>query len=1089
MAGRNGVLLFTAAFSASLLAQTAADGGTIRGKIRDESGALVAGASVSLIGESKGLVRRCKSDSGGSFLFTSVIAGGYSIRTEKAGFSIELVTGLEIDVGAQSSLVIVLHVGSSHTQISVSPSAGADLHAESNTLGSVVDSVRVQDLPLNGRHFLELAELAAGTREVSAASNLFATNVGPPERTIILPGTLPNSVSYYLNGINVTGSRDGELALSPSIAAIDQFKVQENFVMPDEGVNPALVNIVTRSGSNDFHGEVYEFLRNRSLDARSFFAAGRDDVKLNQFGGASGGSLKKNRLWFYGFYESMRQLTAFPAAGYAPTAAMFGGDFAAAGVPVYDPASYNAVTMSREPFPGFRIPASRINPVSRNLLQYYLPGSSLASLPSNIFGSPRNTQDDGQGGVRLDATLSSGSRLFGQFFHQRSPSDQPGLFPFSGLLYLNSSDLAMLQHTWALSVRAVNTVRLGFVREVALGGNEAQNNGPHPAAIGIANTFANAGVTAINLQGYSSFGRANGEIGNQDNTWQVDEEFTYFRRGHTFAWGAGLHYRRGWHWNGNASALGSLSFQPVFTAQLAGTPQGQPAPLANTGSAFADFLLGFPAAGMLNGLPVVQLRSTQFNPYFQDSWQLAPNLTLNYGLSWYLETPPQPQGWARQNIHSFDFNSGLLAFAALGQTSYHPVATDRNNFSPRVGLAWQPEFFKDTIFRAGAGVYYSQFPWVLAADSVQGPPAGAGQTLANPYTGDPPVYVLGVNIFSPPPRGPLTANYAASLPAGTIVQAVAPNFRTAYIAQWNFSIQRSIGPKDSFELDYMGSSGHRLPNLWDPSQCRPAADLSCNPSTRPYPRYGLIIYADSSGNSSDEAFAARYEHRLASGFNVRVEYALAKALTDSWQSGLSLAQMSTCRSCSKGPAGFDTRQRAVGSLIWNLPFRRKGRFAANLPRWAEAAAGGWLLSAITTFSDGQPVPLTAPNETGSAFINPLPNRVCNGNSSRLANHVRNNGMLWFNTSCFAVPQAGYFGNSGATVLEGPGTNNWDLGLEKTFGVWRERARVQLRTEMFNAWNHAQFQQPNGNAGAGITFGRISGALPPRLIQVAAKLCW
>jgi hypothetical protein len=348
---------------------------------------------------------------------------------------------------------------------------------------------------------------------------------------------------------------------------------------------------------------------------------------------------------------------------------------------------------------------------------------------------------------------------------------------------------------------------------------------------------------------------------------------------------------------------------------------------------------------------------------------------------------------------------------------------------------------------------------------------------------------LGLNIFSPPPIAQLTNSYAASLPTGTTIQAIDHNFRTAYTSQWNFSIQHSSGLNDSFELDYLGTSGHNLPNLSDPSQCRPAANLFCNPSTRPYPRYGLLLYADSSGNSSYEALVTKYEHRMTSGLNLRVEYAFAKALTDTWQSSLTINQISDCRSCSKGPATFDVRQRAVGSLVWNLPLGRGKAIGHDLPGWANLFAGGWLLSAITTFDSGQPVLLTAPNQTGSAFMNPLPNRVCDGRASRLSNHNRDNSLQWFDPDCFPVPPAGYFGDSGATVLTGPGLNNWDLGFEKTFAIAREAAHLQLRGEMFNAWNHTQFGQPNGNAGAGANFGKISTTLPPRLIQVAVKMHW
>jgi hypothetical protein len=1086
---QQGIILFWfCAFSLS--SQTGFYGGALRGTVEDDSGGRVEHAKISLVEESKGFERICESDSGGAFLFTPLTAGTYAVQVEKGGFQSERVHNLRIEVGEEAALAITLHVGASHTELTVQPPSSTELDAGANTLGSVVDSGRVQELPLNGRYFLELAELAGVAEPVSSVSNLFTTNVGPPERTIILPGTLPNSVSYYLNGINITGSRDGELALSPSIAAVDQLKVDENFLMPDEGVNPALVNIVTRSGSNRFHGEAYEFLRNRDLDARSFFAAERNDVKLNQFGAAVGGPIVRSRLWFYGFYEGLRQLTAFPSAGYTPTVAMFRGDFSAAGTVIYDPETYNPAANTREPFPGgFQIPASRLNPVSQNLLRYYLPGKSLQTTPSNVFGNPRATQADDQGGLRLDAALNSRSQLFGQFFRQSSPTDMPGLFPFSGLLYLNSSNLGMLQHTVALSPRAVNILRLGFLRNVAVGGNEAQDDGPNAASIGIANTFSTRGVPAVNLQGYSSFGRANGEIGNRDNTWQLDEEFAYAKGAHSFAFGAGVQYRRGWHWNGNGSALGSLSFQPVFTAQLSTNAQGQMGPVANTGNAFADFLLGIPAIGMLNGLPAVQFRSIELHPYFQDSWRLAPNLTVNFGLAWSLETPPQPQGWARQYIHSFNFDTGLLAFAALGQTSYRPIRLDKDNVSPRLGLAWSPGFLKGAVIRAAAGLYYSEFPWVLAGDSVQGPPAGVGQTFANALSAQLPSYALGLNIFSPSPAVPLTPTYAANLPTGTTIQAVDPNFRIGAISQWNASIEKGLRRTDSVELDYLGSSGHDLPNLSDLSQCRPAANLFCDLATRPYPRYGLFLYANSSGNSSYEALAVKYEHRAAAGLNVHIEYAFAKALADTWQSSLTLNQLTDCRKCAKGPASFDVRQKAVGSLVWSLPIGRDKHFGAKLPRWADMPAGGWSLSAITTFSTGQPVPLTAPNQTGSAFIRPLPNRVCDGRSRPLGNDVRTNGMLWFDGSCFPTPAPEYFGNSGATVLAGPGINNWDLGLQKTFAVGEAGAKLDMRAEFFNAWNHTQFDQPNGNSGAGVNFGRISAALPPRLVQVALKLRW
>src|SRR3954454_16704371 len=276
-----------------------------------------------------------------------------------AGFATEQMNDLRIEVGQQASVTVRLHIGDVQTSVTVVAPTETELNSESNSLGSMVDSARVQALPLNGRNFLPLALLSGGTNEVSAASDVFTSNLGPPGRLVVLPGTFPYSGGYSLNGFNIRGSRDGELALSPSIAAVDQFKVQSSFLMPEEGTGSAVVNIVTKSGSTHLHGEIFEFFRNEVLDSRSFFAPAREDLKRNQFGGAVGGPLRKDRIWFHAFYEGLRELRAFSAAGYSPSREMFSGDFTATGRIIYDPGSYRSDTGVRSPFANFTIPANR----------------------------------------------------------------------------------------------------------------------------------------------------------------------------------------------------------------------------------------------------------------------------------------------------------------------------------------------------------------------------------------------------------------------------------------------------------------------------------------------------------------------------------------------------------------------------------------------------------------------------------------------------------------------------------------------------------------------------------------------------------
>ena len=1050
--------------------------GAVGGIIRDESGGLVEGARVVLTEKSKGLVHTSETDSSGSFLFPSVLPGAYTLYAEKAGFRAYQIDDLTMEVGEAASLSITLALGDLRTIVRVEAPSSAQLDSESNTLGAVIDPKRVQELPLNGREFLQLALLAGGAGDISPADNLITATVGPPEREIVLPGTFPTSTGYALNGFNLSASRDGEMMTGLSLAAIDQFKVQEGFLLPDQGPGTGIVNVVTKTGSNQFHGEAFEFLRNRDLDARSFFAANSEDLKRNQFGFALGGPLWRDRLWFHGFYEGTRELTAFQTAGYSPTAAMFTGEMAETGRTIYDPLTYDPSSGTRLPFPSDTIPGTRINSVARNLLTYYLPGSRLSSLPSNVFGNPANTLDDDQGGLRLDLRPNQRHQLSFQFFEQSTPVENPGLYPLSGTLYRNGFTLAGLEHTWTVSPRAVNSLRAGFLRSIAIGGNQA--NMPLLSAIGISNTFGNQGISTINLQDYSSFGNSTGDVGNRDNTWQIDDELNYAVGAHQFAFGAGFRYRRGWDENSNHGALGALTFQPVFTAQLAPNTQGQLAPVSGTGDSFADFLLGMPVTGTLSGLPVVQYRSVEFMPFAQDAWRVSRNLTLNYGVSWFLETPPDPQGWARSAVHGFDTSTGLLVFSGLGQLNSKVIATDHNNLAPRFGLAWKPGPLTNTVLRAGAGIYYNPMPWIVElAPLALGSPSSTGIGFTNPQTTPIPAYQLGQNIFPSAPAGVVTSTYAASLPPGTPVSALDPSFRTAYTSQWNLSIEHRLNRSDSLEISYLGSSGHRLPVITDLSQCQPTPNLFCAAAAKPWPNYSVIYWFTSSGNTSYEALVARYAHRTNRGLNLHLEYTLGKTLSDAWESSLfTRAQIADCRACDKGPATFDVRNRVVASLIWEVPYGH-GRFAS-----------GWSVSAITTFATGQPVLLTGPNQTNTLYLNHLPNRVCDGRDSQLSSNIRNDGFLWFDPACFPVPPVGYFGNSGGTVLSGPGLNNWDLGAMKFIRL-RESIGVQIRAELFNAWNHAQFQQPDGNAGDGASFGRISAAGPPRLIQFAAKLVW
>ena len=1071
-------------------AQTSLGTATLSGTVRDSSGLAVPQAIVVVRNTERGDKRQTVTNEAGSYAVPNIPAGTYLLEVQKSGFDSKRVTGLQLQVGQVATVDIALQPGAVSTVVSVSGEQSTIIETESNVIGTVVNSQQVQDLPLNGRDFLQLALTAAGSSPVTGGSDVYSSQIGHPNRAVVINGNPPTTTGYTINGIATRGQRLGESSLNLSVAAIDQFKVQQSFFLPDQGPDPGLVNITTKGGTNRFHGQAFEFLRNEVLDARSFFAKTPEDLKRNQFGGALGGPIRRDKVWFYGFYEGLRQLSAFASNAFTPTEPMFSGNFQELNRVIYDPATFSSATGRRAPFAGNVIPQGRINAVSSKLLPYYRAGSSLSQLPSNYFANPRNTLDDDQGGIRVDSMLSNKQSLFGQFVYEKGSAISSGTFPLSGAAYPNSSTLAMLQHTWSLSPTFVNTIRAGFTRGEARYTNEGTTAGHILGNLGIENTLDDQGISLISLSGYSNFGRSNGNLGNIDNNYQLDEGANWIRGKHTLQFGTSTRYHRTWQQNANANALGTVTFQPTFTAQLTRTASGTLSAVAGSGDSFADFLLGLPFNASLAGLPMFQYRFTEYQPYFQDTWRVRSNLTLNMGLSWYISTVPDPQGAARQFVHGFDSESGLLTYAALGQAPPKVLSLDKNNLTPRFGLAWQPAVLPRTVIRAGAGLYYFNSALSEAQFALVAPPFNTPLQLFNSQPA--PAYVLGQNIF--PPRSPpaLSSSTAASLPNGTTAFLLNPPGPVPYVSQWNVSLEHALGPNTSFEVDYLGSSSHRIQNRYDRDQCVPDASLFCSPSTKPYPRYAGLLTADFNGNSSYQAIYGKFNHRAANGLNFRLEYTFSKVLTDAFE-GPNVAtstQIASCRSCDKGYASFDQRHRVVASTVYDLPFGKARRFGSSLPGAVNALIGDWTVSAITTFSTGVPIFVTSPSQTSSIYVSQRPNRVCDGGDSSLSGNLRSNGFLYFDTSCFNTPSPGYFGTSGRTPLHGPGRNNWDIGIHKQFPLhFDEASALELRGEFFNAFNHAQFSNPNSNTGSGANFGRISGTAAPRLVQVAMKLTW
>ncbi len=1065
-------------FAAHVWGQGVSGSAAVAGTVTDSTGAVIPGAQVVLVSPERGAEIEVSTNESGNYIYPDITPGTYTVRVSSEGFATQEITDLLVQVGQRAAVNVALEVGQV-TEVVTVEAAAILLETESNAIGTVVDSDRVTELPLNGRNFLQLALLSGGTAPAEGRAS-FAGQIGHPGRFVVVGGVKAANNSYTINGIQVRGARGGELAVNVSVANVDQFKVQSSFFMPDQGPNPSMVNVTTKGGSNEFHGELFEFVRNTKLDARSFFAPGPEELKRNQFGFSVGGPIKRNKVWFRGGYEGMRERVAFSRGVFTPTPAMFGGDFSEDPFVIHDPGTLDLEAGRRDPFPNQTVPRSRYNSVSENLLQYYLPGSSFTARPNNLFVHPRNTVDDNQFNVRVDTQLSQKQSLFTQYIWSDNSAVRPGAFPLSGAFYPNEFAMWMLQHTYTISPKWISTLRIGVSRNQALFSNEARDVGDILTPLGITGTFDTRGVFAQRIQGFHGFGRSNGDLGNIDNNYQLDPGMTYVSGNHQFRFGASIRYRRTWQQNANAGAHGSLIYNRVYSAQLATNAAGNLTPDGRSGNGFVDYLIGTPDRGSTRGLPMLPYRHTQFMPYIQDTWKVRRNLTVNWGLSWFKDTIPNPQGWAADYPHGFDPATGLLEFAVLGQVDPRVIEPDSDNFAPRFGIAWQLD--DKTVIRAGAGAYFSDMQLIELQFSAVGPPYTNSVDAIN--TGKlVPEFIPGVNIFPVVPLPPIDEDFARNLPSGITPFTLQEEGRTPYVQQWNFSIQRTLGDNDLLELSYLGNSGHRQQNRYDNNQCVVGSDLRCDRSTRPYTRYNAILQSDFNANSNYNALIARYHHRMSGGLDFRAEYTFGKALYDGWElGGATNNQIATNRALDKGPTSFNVQHRAVFSAIWELPVGRNRLFGAGMGKAADAVIGGWNVTTIATFSTGLPIFITVPNRTGSPFVGHRPNRVCSGDLSSV--DLRRD-RLFIDKQCFENTERGFFGNSPRAPISGPGLNLFDIGIQKQVALGEQRF-VQFRVEMFNAFNHAQFLNPNGNV-ANRNFGLVGGTRRPRLVQLGLKL--
>jgi hypothetical protein len=1064
----------------------------VLGTATDVTGAAIPGAAVTLTNRNTGVLQHATTDGAGNYSFPSVPLGFYDLNVAKPGFATYELKNFDVIVGQRATEDVKLTIASTDQTVTVNGGALADLlQPESNDLGTVIGTQTVAQIPLNGRNFLQLGFLAGGVTFPAgeAASSISqtgnSTQTGNRITAINVAGNEPDFTMYLVNGIQTIGTRAGNSSLNLSVSAVDQFEVHYGFFMPDLGPNPGIVDVITKAGTNQFHGEAFEFFRNTALIAKDYFSGAPAPYHQNQFGGAIGGPILKDKLFFFFNYEGYRETLALTSNLLVPTPAMASGDFSAAGYNIYNP--FNVVNGQRQQFSYMGrlnvIDPALINKSSAAALAYYATSTLPIVNGSNYHVNPKFSQNTDQYTGRFDYNLNSKNNFFVQGTYLNSPETSPGAFRDQGTQFPLDTEYGAIGWNATYGSNKVNEARIGWTRNSVFSKGYADPG--VQAALGILGTADGGGLSNINITGFSGFGAGSGLLGDVDNSYQVHDAFNWLIGKHQLKFGADIAYVRTVDSSANVSARGGINFQNQFSTLLNCT-----ATPANPcgGAAFADYLLGAPASGEAKGMPPTHYRYTSAQPYIQDTWKITPKLTANLALAWYGSTPPNPVGNNKNFIHGFNFNTGLETFAALGQMNPEVYPMTMTNFAPRIGFSYQID--PKTVLRGGWGLYYTtqelvnvQYSVVSQFITVDNTFSNNGLTL--------PTYVFGQNVF--PPQGAsvgvITQAQANSITAP--VQYLSQTQRSPYIYQYNVDLERTFGAY-LIDVAYIGNAAHRLPVNYNPFDCS-AADFTCVNTRIPYNlKYPYAQEVDSIGYSNYNGLIVKFQRQFTNGLSFIGSYTYSKSLADAQEGGNTTNnQMKSCFQCDYGLATYDVPQAVNVGAVWDIPFGRGRKYGSSVNKAIDLAAGGWNLDVIANFQKGTPFNFTEPNHTLWSADNTRPNRLCNGlppsrNLRTDPNHY------WFQTSCFAPSYTSStdvlhaFGNTYFDPLIGPGIDNYDLAIHKDFTIYRE-VKFGLRGEFFNAFNHVDFANPD----SGVTdanFGKITATQHlPRVIQVAGKI--
>lgn len=1057
--------LFLLALAASGFATAPAlaqvDTGSILGTVRDKSGAVVSVASVSVREATTNAVTVLTTDATGSYVATPLRIGTYSVSVERAGFKKQTREGVVLRVQDRLRIDFELEPGNVTESIVVTGEAPL-VQSETSSLGEVVDARQIVDLPLNGRKYIDLATLTSGVIRTVNGSN------GNVNATFVVNGTRGGQNNYLLDGIDNNSNDGGEAALYTNVDAIEEFKVQTSNYSAEFGRSGgAVINASLKSGANTVSGSAFYFLRDESLDARGFFEdpeAEKAPFHFQQFGATLGGPIRKDRTFFFVDYEGTRSQSADTGIFSVPTPAQRRGDFSGEGNNIiYDP-------LTGEPFPGNVIPADRFSRLAQSFINLY-PDPNRPGLINNYLVNPETTTTINQGDLRLDHQISDADRVFLRLSLTKGTTlIEP---PFPGLA--NGGEYGTgtsesktwggaLGYTRLFSSSTVNELRVGFNRVKGSDGTTPGGQRPPPPELtvpGVPDDPAVTGITRFD-PGFSPIGDPEFiPTYTRTQELQISDTLSLVRGRHSLK--TGFQFRLSdFDLFQIPQPRGKFTFSGEFT-QDSDHNEG-------TGSGLADALLGHASQIDISNITQTKNRTPVVGLFVQDDFRVSSSLTLNLGLRWDY-TGPTVEADDRQS--NFDYETGQVLLANRDGNSRGLIEVDKFNFAPRVGFAWTPFKNGKTAFRGGYGIFYAPQEVRTGFQLGYSIPFFFALSKSSDFGVTPAAFVdEGF-----PPLDPAAASFPSVL-------SVDRRFRSPYYQQWNVSVQRDLGWNTLLEVAYVGSKGTRLQVLRDFNQ--PLPGPGDPQERRPYPQYGNFASITNAGSSTYNSIQLKLNKRWSNGLWLLSAFTYGKAFND--QPEICCASPwppdSYNIQAEHGPADYDQRYRSVTSFAWDLPFG-KGRRFLDGEGALERIFGGWQLGGIVTIAAGFPFsPATGLDTSNTGSFGQLrPDVVGNPDPGERTPE------RWFDPAAYATPAEFTFGNAGRNSLVGPGTRTADLYLRKELKM-RGRARLELRIEAFNAFNHPNFGLPDNFVGDGESGGTItSTAISQRQLQFGARLAF